>query len=247
LYALRAFCSELEEIADSKASRSFKQRLLLNWRTEIFWLYDGRPQHALAHALSQAIQLYDLRCDDFLMIIEGMQMDVRTDIQAPSLAELDRYCECAAVAVGRLALRICGEETPAGERIAAELGRALQLTNILRDLAKDAARNRLYLPRELLEAHCIFETSPSSVLARRALSDVCRDLARRAKGHYLAAERAIAACPRRRVRPAAMIFGVYRMLLHELLERPWTDPDEPVHISGWRKLALAVRHELAGR
>jgi phytoene synthase len=247
MYALRAFWRELDEIADSKASRSFKQRSLLNWRTEIFWLYDGRPQHALARALSEAIQLYDLRCDDFLMIIERMQMDVRTDIQAPSLAELDRYCECAVVAVGRLCLRVCGEQTPAGERVAAELGRALQLTNILRDLAKDAARNRLYLPRELLESHCIFETTPSSVLARPALPDVCCDLALLAEGHYLAAERAIAACPRRRVRLAAMIFGVHHALFHELLERGWTDLAKPVHIAGWRKLALALRYGLAGR
>jgi phytoene synthase len=79
MYALHAFCREIEEIAGIEASRSFKQRLLLNWRTEIFWPYDGRPQHALARALSEAIQLYDLRCDDFLMIIERMQMEVRTD------------------------------------------------------------------------------------------------------------------------------------------------------------------------
>jgi len=236
IYALRAFCRELEEIADSKASRCFKQRLLLNWRSEILLLYDGRPQHAVASALSEAIHLYDLRCEDFLMIIDRRHMDVRNDIQAPSLAELDHYCECAAVAIGRLSLRICGEQTPAGERIAAELGRALQLTNILRDLSKDAARNRLYLPRELLEEHCIFETTPSSVLARPALPDVCRDLALLAEGHYLAAEQAIAACPRRRVRSAAMIFGVYHALFHELLERGWSDLDEPVHIAGWRKL-----------
>ena len=103
-------------------------------------------------------------------------MDARRDIRAPSIAELDRYCERVAVAVLRISVRIFGEVSPAGERVAAELGRALQLTNILRDLAEDAQRHRLYLPRELLHAHGIFATMPSWVLAQPALPDVCREL-----------------------------------------------------------------------
>ncbi len=150
MYALYAFCREVDEVADGEASRSLKQTLLLNWRSEIAHLYEGRPRHAVTLGLNKAIHLYGLRCDDFLAIIDGMEMDAWTDIRAPSLVELDRYCECVAVAVGRLSMRILGEETPAGERVAAELGRALQLTNILRNLAEDAGRHRLYLPRELL-------------------------------------------------------------------------------------------------
>jgi phytoene/squalene synthetase len=175
--ALYAFCREVGDIADGEASRSLKQTLLLNWRSEIAHLFAGRPQHDLTRGLSEAIHLYGLRCDDFLAIIDGMEMDARRDIRAPSFAELDRYCERVAVAVGRISVRVCGEETPAGERVASELGRALQLTNILRELAEDAKRHRLYLPRELLHAHGIFATMPSWVLAQPALPDVCRDLA----------------------------------------------------------------------
>jgi phytoene/squalene synthetase len=135
MYALYAFCREVDDIADGEASRSLKQTLLLNWRSEIADLFAGRPQHDVTRGLSEAIHLYDLRCDDFLAIINGMEMDARKDIRAPSFAELDRYCERVAVAVGRISLRIFGEETPVGERVAAELRRALQLTNILRDRA----------------------------------------------------------------------------------------------------------------
>jgi len=219
----------------------------LNWRSEIALLYAGRPQHPVTRALAEAIHRYGLRCDDFLAIIDGMEMDARSDIRAPSLLELDRYCERVAVAVGRLSVRIFGEETPAGERVAAELGRALQLTNILRDLAEDAGRNRLYLPRELLHAHGIFATTPSWVLAQPALPEICRDVARLAEGHYAAAAEAIAACPRRKMRPAAVMLGVYRALLHELLTRGWQHLDEPIRIPAWRKLALVLRHGLTGR
>jgi squalene synthase HpnD len=247
MYALYAFCRDVDDIADGVASRELKLTLLSNWRSEIALLYAGRPRHAVTRDLSEAIHLYGLRSADFLAVIDGMEMDALRDIRAPGLAELDRYCECVAVAVARLSVRIFGEETPAGERVAAELGRALQLTNILHDLAEDARRDRLYLPRELLHAHGIFATTPSWVLAQPALPDVCRDVARLAEAHSAAAVEAIAACPRHKMRPAAVLLGIYRAVLHELLARGWRDRDEPVRIASWRKLALVFCHGLTGR
>jgi len=247
LCALYAFCREVDDIADGEASHALKQTLLANWRGEIALLYGGRPRNAVTLGLSKAVHLYGLRCHDFLAIIDSAEMKAQTDIRAPSFAQLDRYCECMAVAVGRLSVRILGDETPAGERVAAELGRALQLTNILRDLAQDAKRHRLYLPRELLHAHGIFATTPSWVLAQRALPDVCRDLAALAERHYTAAAEAIAACPRSTMRPAAVMLGIYRALLDELLARDWQRLDEPVRISFSRRLALLLRHGLTGR
>jgi phytoene synthase len=197
--------------------------------------------------LSKAVHLHGLRCHDFLTIIDGAEMKAQTDIRAPSFAQLDHYCERVAVAVSRLSVRIFGDETPAGERVAAELGRALQLTNILRDLAEDAKRHRLYLPRELLHAHRIFATTPSWVLAQPALPDVCRDLAVLAERHYAAAAEAIAACPRSTMRPAAVLLGINRAVLRELLACGWQRLDEPVRISFWRKLTLVLRHGLTGR
>jgi squalene synthase HpnD len=247
LGALYAFCREVDGIADGEASHALKQTLLSNWRGEIAHLYGGRPRNAVTLGLSKAVRLYGLQCHDFLAIIDGAEMKVQTDIRAPSLAQLDRYCERVAVAAGRLSVRIFGDETPAGERVAAELGRALQLTNILRDLAEDAKRHRLYLPRELLHARGIFATTPSWVLAQPALPEVCRDLAARAERHYAAAAEVIAACPRSAMRPAAVLLGINRALLHELLARGWQQLDEPVRIPFSRRLALLLRHGLTGR
>jgi squalene synthase HpnD len=247
MYALYAFCREVDDIADGQASRSLKETLLSNWRSEIAHLYGGRPRNAVTLCLHKAIHVYGLRCHDFLAIIDGAEMKAQTDIRAPSFAQLDRYCGCAAVAVSRLLLRIFGNETPAGERVAEELGRALQFTNILRDLAQDAKRHRLYLPRELLHAHGIFATTPSWVLAQPALPDVCRDFALLAELHYAAAAEAIAGCPRSTMRPAAVMLGIYRAVLDELLARGWRQLDEPVRIPSWRKLALLLRHGLTCR
>jgi presqualene diphosphate synthase len=247
LRALYAFCREVDDVADGEASHALKETLLGNWRGEIAHLYGGRPRNAVTLGLSKAVHLYGLRCHDFLAIIDGAEMKAQTDIRAPTFAQLDHYCERVAVAVGRLSVRIFGEETLAGERVAAELGRASQLTNILCDLAEDAKRHRLYLPRELLHARGIFATTPSWVLAHPALPNVCRDLAVVAERHYAAAAEAIAACSRWTMRPTAVMLGIHRALLHELLVRGWRHIDKPVRIPARHKLALVIRHGLTGR
>jgi phytoene synthase len=246
LRALYVFCREVDDVADGEASHALKETLLSKWRGEIAHLYGGRPRNGVAPALSKAVHLYGLRCHDFLAIIDGAEMKAQTDIRAPSFAQLDRYCECGAVAVARLSMRIFGEETSAGKRAAAELGRALQLTNILSGLVEDAKRDRLYLPRELLHTHGIFATTPSWVLAHPALPGVCDDLAVLAERHYAAAVEAIAVCSRWTMRPAAVMLGMHRALLHKLLVRGWRHIDKPVRIPAWHKLALMIRYGLTG-
>ena len=244
--AVYSFYREVDGIVDGGASPSLTQILFMNWRSEIARLYGGRPRHPVTLGLSKAIHEYDLRCRDFLTIIDGAEMKAQSDIQAPSWAQLDRYCECSAIAFSRLLLRIFGDETPAGERVAEELGRALQFTTILRDLAHDAKQHRLFLPRELLRAHGIFATIPSWVLAQPAIPEVCRDFALRAQAHHAAATEAIAACPRSAMRPAAVMLGINRALLDAVVTRGWWKLDEPVQIPFVRELALVLRHGLTG-
>jgi presqualene diphosphate synthase len=245
MHALYAFCGEIDDIADGEASPLLKQAFLLDWRTEIARLYAGRPSHVVTRALSEPVRAYNLRSEDFIAIIDGVDMDTRADIQAPSFAELDLYCARVAVAINLIAVRIFGVETAAGERVAVHLGRGVQLTNILRDVSADARRNRLYLPRDLLLAHGVEATDPHSVLVNPALPSVCRDVAMLAEKHYAAATQAMAACPRHSMRPAALMLGNYRALLQELLASGWRCLEQPVRVAAWRKAALLVRHGLA--
>ena len=142
-YRIYAFCRELEDIVDGEAASSVKHSLFAEWRNEIASLYAGEPRHALTRGLSDAVRLYGLRSDDFVAVINGREMDLPSGIRAPTLTELDLYCERVAAAPARLTMRIFGEETSMGEQVAAELGRALHLTIILRDLRKAAERQRL--------------------------------------------------------------------------------------------------------
>ncbi len=138
MYAIYAFCREVDDIADGGRPVEHKLAALAGWRDEIDALYDGRPRHVVARALSGPVRSYQLRKEDFLAILAGMEMDARGDIRAPDFATLDLYCARVASAVGHLSVHVFGDSSEPAHAVAESLGRALQLTNILRDLAEDA-------------------------------------------------------------------------------------------------------------
>jgi presqualene diphosphate synthase len=242
MFAVYAFCREVDDIADSTDAPALKRTALAAWRREIDGIYAGRAQQPLSLVLAGAVAAYRLRREDFLAIIDGMEMDAAADIRAPSLAELDLYCDRVASAVGRLSVRIFGTEAAAADGVAAALGRALQLTNILRDLAEDAERGRLYLPRDLLDAVGIAETEPDAVLRHPRLSQACERLADLAEQHFAGARMAMRSCPRRAMRPAAVMGAVYHAILMRLRRRGWTGLEREVKLPAALKLWLALRH-----
>lgn len=244
MFAVYAFCRAVDDIVDSDDAPTTKLAALAGWRRAVDAFYAGQASDALTRALADAAEKYELRRVDFIGVIEGMEMDARADIRAPSLAELDLYCDRAASAVGRLSARIFGAPGDQADRVANALGRALQLTNILRDLAEDGARGRLYLPYELLERHGIAACEPMAVLAHPNLPAVCEAVAAMAHAQFDAARRAMAECPRGTMRPAAVMGAVYAAILGRLEKRGWRRIGERVRVPTPRKLWYALRHGL---
>ncbi len=244
MFAIYAYCREVDDIADSDVSPAMKQAGLASWRTEVAAIFAGRPKTALGKVLADLVPTYNLRQSDFIAIIDGMQMDAVADIRAPSMADLDLYCDRVASAVGRLSVHIFGDDSPAAGRVAHHLGRALQLTNILRDVVEDGQRGRLYLPKELLRAHGIDATDPAVVLREPILPLVCDDLAAIADHHFANAEQAMRECSRRAMRPAAVMRAVYQDLLRRLHAAGWRDLAQPVKVPAVVKLLLALRFGL---
>ena len=115
-------------------------RDLAAWRDNIAGLYQGRTDGPVTRVLAAAVPRFELRAEDFIAVIDGMQTDAETVVVAPDMATLDLYCDRVASAVGRLSVRAFGDASPAADRVAHALGRALQLTNILRDIQEDAER-----------------------------------------------------------------------------------------------------------
>ncbi len=244
MYAVYAWCREVDDIADGERPVAHKLAALAAWRDEIEALYVGRPNHLVARALHEPMRCYRLRREDFLSVIDGMEMDAREDIRAPDLATLDLYCARVASAVGHLSVHIFGDTSEAAHRVADSLGRALQLTNILRDLDEDARRGRVYLPREILERHGVYNADPIAVLRHPSLPAACRELAAIAETHFRDSARAMTQCRRRAMRPAAVMGAVYQATLQQLLRGEWRHPAARLSLPKPLKLWLVLRHGL---
>jgi presqualene diphosphate synthase len=244
--ALYRFWREIDGIAADRSSPLLKQAFLSDWRAEIALLYDGRPRREVTVGLLEPVQRYGLRCDDFLTIVNGLEMEIRDAAEMASPGDFDLHSARAAIAMSRLATRILGLEERAATQFATALGQGLHLTRILRDLALDASRNRLHLPAELLAAHCVEATDPRAVLAHPLIDYACRELAATAERHYAAAGEAIAGRHSQEMRIAALMLGSCRGLHAAVLARGWGRLEKPVRLSARRKAMLLLRYGLAG-
>ena len=166
--------------------------------------------------LAEPVRRFKMAKEDFLAVIDGMEMDIDETIRAPVFETLDLYCDRVASAVGRLSANIFGMEDAPGKDLAYNLGRALQFTNILRDLDEDAEMGRLYLPAEALVAAGIETREPAEVLAHPSIDAACRWLADRARQHYAKADKVMADASVGRLRAARLMSGVYGAILKRM-------------------------------
>ncbi|MBK1665419.1 squalene synthase HpnD [Rhodospirillum rubrum] len=246
MYAIYAFCRVVDDIADGTAPEAEKRAELARWRDEIDALYarGGKgPEHPVARALDGPIRRFALPREDFLAVIEGMELDAGPRVRIRDITELEQYCDWVACAVGRLSNRIFGADPALSDDVARHTGLALQLTNILRDVVEDAERDRLYLPLSRLRAHGLKTTKDiDAVLVHPATAKVCAELASKAAAEFAEADRAQAACDHKTMRPAIIMKEVYRRIHAALMVRGWARLGEPVKVSKLTKLGIALRH-----
>jgi squalene synthase HpnD len=241
MFQIYSFCRQVDDIADSDGPRPERLAALQQWRDDIDALYQGHPPARLQDYVS-SVRRFDLKREDFLAIVDGMEMDVLQDIRAPDLAMLDLYCDRVASAVGRLSVRVFGLAQEDGILLAHHLGRALQLTNILRDIDEDAAIGRLYLPREGLLHAGITSTDPLTVISAPALPKVCAPLVGRARTHFEKADEVMGRNPRRAVRAPTIMSKYYRAILELLVTRGFEAPRNPVRLNKIARIAILLRY-----
>lgn len=215
IIALYAFCREVDDIADECKDTSVASIKLAWWRNEIANLYAGKPQHPVTKALAEAIHLYQLDQEHFLEIIDGMSMDLAQNRYA-DFKQLQLYCYRVASVVGLLSVQIFGFTNRKTLKYAHDLGIALQLTNIIRDVGEDARRNRIYIPLADLEK---FNVSVADILNSKN-SDKVRALLEyeieRAETFYDKALRALPNEDKKTQRTGLMMAAIYRTLLREI-------------------------------
>jgi squalene synthase HpnD len=241
MFQIYSFCRQVDDIADSDGPRPERLAALQQWRDDIDALYRGDPPPRLRD-YKASVQRFGLKREDFLAIVDGMEMDVPQDMRAPDLSTLDLYCDRVASAVGRLSVRVFGLREADGILLAHHLGRALQTTNILRDLDEDAVIGRLYLPAEELARAGVTSTDPLKVISDPAVGKVCASMVERARTHFEKADEVMGRNPRRLVRAPLIMSKYYRAILELLVERGFAPPRPPVRLNKMSRIAIVLRH-----
>jgi phytoene synthase len=241
MFQIYSFCRQVDDIADSNGPRDERLAALQVWRDDIDALYAGNPPPRL-RAYTQSIKQFGMRREDFLAVIDGMEMDIPAEIRAPDEATLDLYCDRVASAVGRLSVKVFGLPDADGITLAHHLGRALQLTNILRDMEEDAGIGRLYMPREGLYHAGITSFDPVAVAANPALPKVCMPLVKRAQMHFDKADEVMARHPRRIVKAPRIMSKYYHAILQLLIARGFAAPRHPVKLGKASRIAILLRY-----
>jgi phytoene synthase len=241
--ALYAFCREVDDVADEETRPVNERRAALSaWREDIRRACAGEvPRIATNQEFQPVIQRFKLPFALFDELITGCEMDLEKTRYA-TYDELELYCYRVASVVGLLSIEIFGYNFPATRDYAIALGKALQFTNILRDVGNDAQRGRIYLPQTELDR---FEVKPEEIL-RGEYSDRFRSLAaefaRRARAHYRAAQETLSGEDRRSMVAAELMGSVYWRLLFKLEREDFhVLQPEPLRLSKAHKLALIGR------
>jgi len=246
MFAIYAFCREVDDIADGHDNPEIKCAKLNLWREEIDDLYDGNAGNPITQALVGPVATYNLAKADFTAVIDGMEMDAVDALRLQDMSELVLYCDRVACAVGRLSNAVFGLSGDQSDELAKFLGEALQLTNILRDICEDTERDHVYLPADLLARHGIATTSAKDIVEHPGIVEVCKELAGRAEGNYQKASSIINQCDKKLIRPAIIMMKSYHQLLRLLERRGWEHLDVPVKVSNLWKLLLAARILILG-
>ncbi len=238
--ALYAFCREVDDVVDECTDPQAAAAALDGWREEIARLFDGAPQHPVTRALQPYIAQFHLPQEQFTEIIDGMAMDLTMNRYA-SFRELSLYCYRVAGVVGQMAAAIFGFDDRQTLKYAHDLGMAFQLTNILRDVGEDAARNRIYLPADEMAR---FGVSADDILQRRTTEQLHALLAfqaRRARDYYAQAFARLPEADRYRQRSGLIMAAIYLSTLDAVEQQGFPVLTRRVRLSPWRKVWLAWR------
>lgn len=255
LYAVYAFCRVTDDLVDeavstaagpSAAAGTPLERLKC-WRAELESCFRGEAAHPVTQRLGEVIRDFRIPQHYFEELLNGVEMDLTTSRYA-TFGELQEYCYRVAGVVGLMCVEIFGYRQPATRVYAEHLGTAFQLTNILRDLAADAARGRIYLPQEDLRR---FGYSDQDLLERRttpAFHDLMRFEVERTRQFYAAAQAILPAEDHRTMLAAEIMGAIYSRILDRIEARGYDVFSRRIHLSDAHRLCLALacwaRHRL---
>jgi phytoene synthase len=240
IFAVYAFCRIVDDTVDEGNDRAAQRQELERWREELARVFDGRPTHPVAQRLQEAVRRFPIPREALAEIITGVEMDLDHSTYA-TFDALYPYCYRVASAVGLCSIAIFGYTDPRAREYAVDLGIALQLTNILRDVEPDARMGRVYLPQEDLRR---FGVTAADLREGRYSDDfvaMMRWEAGRAREYYARAWRALPEVDRHRLFAAEIMGRTYFALLGAIEARRFRVFGERVTVPARRRMRIALQ------
>ncbi len=238
--ALYAFCREVDDVVDECSDENVARTTLAWWRGQVADIYNGKPQHPVALALVPLVKQFNLPQEHLLEIIDGMEMDLNQH-QYADFKSLQLYCYRVASVVGLLAAEIFGYTDRKTLKYAHDLGIALQLTNIIRDVGEDARRGRIYLPQDEIAQFGVHTKDILDARETDAFNKLMKFQIERAQGYYDQALAELPAVDRKAQRTGLMMAAIYRATLEEVAYTGNHVLRERVSLPPLRKLWLAFK------
>jgi len=213
--AVHAWSRSVDDGVDEAVDATRARESIERWRREIELLYDGHPEEPVTQALAPHVERFGIPRIYLEELVTGIEMDL-IHARYGTFRELSRYCYRVASVVGLICLRIFGDDEERGRGYAVDLGVALQLTNILRDVGVDHARGRIYLPEDERRQFGYGEEALARSERSKAFLDLMQFQASRARAFFASAEREVGHLDRRRLVAAEIMARVYRRLLDRI-------------------------------
>lgn len=243
--AFYAFCREVDDVVDDMQEPDVASAKLAWWHQQVEDAFKGQAQHPVMKALMPWADVYGIHASHLQAIISGCQMDLRQN-RYLDFAGLKQYCHLVAGVVGEVSARIFGQTHEQTTAYAHELGLALQLTNIVRDVGEDARRGRIYLPLDDLRTHGVSVQSILNQQDSPAFKALMQFQAERAMGHYQQALRLLPDVDRRAQKPGLMMASIYKTLLEEIQAAQFPVLNHRVKLTPLRKFWLAWKVQALG-
>lgn len=240
LTALYAYCREVDDIADECLDHEIASKKLNWWREEVERLFKGEPQHPVSKALHPFLSHFNLSKNYFIEIIDGMEMDVKFN-RYESFEQLELYCYRVASCVGILSAHIFGFKNKDTLTFAKNLGIALQLTNIIRDLGEDARRGRIYIPLDELKKLGVSEEEIISLKNSKKIKILVQNQSDRAKKFYDLASKTLPIEDKKSQKISLVMGNIYYVLLKEIIkDNPEKILNQKTILPGFRKMRITI-------
>jgi len=246
MFALYAFCREIDDIADEKdLEKKVKLKQISIWEKKINLIFKEKQLNdSLSKELFEAVSKFGLKKSNFISIIQGMKMDIIEDIKFPSKKKFELYCDRVAVAVGYISINIFGIRSSEGKNYAFNLGRAFQITNIVRDFKEDANRSRCYVPINYLKKYKL-KKNLKDVCESSKLNLILQDLLEEANSYFSKSNKISLKLDSKKIIASETMKFFYETI-HQKMYKKKIDLDKKIKLNFFEKLRIFIKIILRG-